>query len=161
MKQLLASPSLQLVTYPASATAQSAEFASADCVTGLNEIGQISVSNISGDPQDVERIVALKADEQGASWYRIITMYEDQQPDNWRVQAILYACVSSTANEQCRMRRERLVRPTIFTYFIELIETSVASVVYAYTHTPPVARSNKSFWICSDNRTPPRVSNIT
>jgi hypothetical protein len=60
-------------------------------VTGLNEIGQISVSNISGDPQDVERIVALKADEQGASWYRIITMYEDQQPDNWRVQAILYA----------------------------------------------------------------------
>ena len=73
MKQLLASPSLQLVTYPASATAQSAEFASADCVTGLNEIGQISVSNISGDPQDVERIVALKADEQGASWYRIIT----------------------------------------------------------------------------------------
>ncbi|HFK4493434.1 protease activator YjfN, partial [Escherichia coli] len=25
------------------------------------------------------------------SWYRIITMYEDQQPDNWRVQAILYA----------------------------------------------------------------------
>ena len=118
MKQLLASPSLQLVTYPASATAQSAEFASADCVTGLNEIGQISVSNISGDPQDVERIVALKADEQGASWYRIITMYEDQQPDNWRVQAILYACVSSTANEQCRMRRERLVRPTIFTYFI-------------------------------------------
>ena len=81
----------QLVTYPASATAQSAEFASADCVTGLNEIGQISVSNISGDPQDVERIVALKADEQGASWYRIITMYEDQQPDNWRVQAILYA----------------------------------------------------------------------
>lgn len=67
MKQLLASPSLQLVTYPASATAQSAEFASADCVTGLNEIGQISVSNISGDPQDVERIVALKADEQGAS----------------------------------------------------------------------------------------------
>ena len=90
MKQLLASPSLQLVTYPASATAQSAEFASADCVTGLNEIGQISVSNISGDPQDVERIVALKADEQGASWYRIITMYEDQQPDNWRVQAILY-----------------------------------------------------------------------
>ena len=59
------------------------------------------------------------------------------------------------------MRRERLVRPTILKYFIELIETSVASVVYAYKHTPPVARSNKSFWICSDNRTPPRVSNIT
>lgn len=91
MKQLLASPSLQLVTYPASAMAQSAEFASADCVTGLNEIGLISVSNIAGNPQDVERVIALKADEQGASWYRIIQMYEDQQPDNWRVQAILYA----------------------------------------------------------------------
>lgn len=92
MKQLLASPSLQLVTYPASATAQSAEFASADCVTGLNEISRnLQLAIYFRDPQDVERIVALKADEQGASWYRIITMYEDQQPDNWRVQAILYA----------------------------------------------------------------------
>ncbi|MCU9737384.1 DUF1471 family protease activator YjfN, partial [Escherichia coli] len=81
----------QLVTYLASATAQSAEFASADCATGLNVIGQISVSNISGDPQDVERIVALKADEQVASWYRTITMYEDHQPDMCPVQAILYA----------------------------------------------------------------------
>lgn len=105
MKQLLASPSLQLVTYPASATAQSAEFASADCVTGLNEIGQISVSNISGDPQDVERIVALKADEQGASWYRIITMYEDQQPDNWRVQAILYGIAAVAGNIHCTAAR--------------------------------------------------------
>ena len=91
MKQTLALSSLLLSAGLVGTTAQSAEFASADCVTGLNEIGQISVSNISGDPQDVERIVALKADEQGASWYRIITMYEDQQPDNWRVQAILYA----------------------------------------------------------------------
>ena len=48
MKQLLASPSLQLVTYPASATAQSAEFASADCVTGLNEIGQIQLAIFQG-----------------------------------------------------------------------------------------------------------------
>lgn len=72
-------------------TAQSAEFASADCVTGLNEIGQISVNNISGSLQDVERVIALKADEQGASWYRITQMYEEQHPDNWRVQAILYA----------------------------------------------------------------------
>ena len=91
LKRTLALTSLLLSAGLVSTTAQSAEFASADCVTGLNEIGQISVSNISGDPQDVERIVALKADEQGASWYRIITMYEDQQPDNWRVQAILYA----------------------------------------------------------------------
>ena len=55
------------------------------------DIGQISVNNISGSPQDVERVVALKADEQGASWYRIIQMQEDQYIDHWRVQAILYA----------------------------------------------------------------------
>ncbi len=91
MTQPLALSSLLLSAGMVDTTAQSAEFASADCVTGLNEIGQISVSNIAGNPQDVERVVALKADEQGASWYRIIQMYEEQQPDNWRVQAILYA----------------------------------------------------------------------
>ncbi|MEO3992006.1 DUF1471 family protease activator YjfN [Pseudocitrobacter cyperus] len=74
-----------------SAVAQSAEFASADCVTGLNEIGLISVNNISGSQQDVEDAIAHKADEQGASWYRIVQMYEEQQPDNWRAQAIIYA----------------------------------------------------------------------
>ena len=90
MKQSLALSSLLLSAGLVDTTAQPAEF-SADCVTGLNEIGLISVSNIAGNPQDVERVVALKADEQGASWYRIIQMYEEQQPDNWRVQAILYA----------------------------------------------------------------------
>lgn len=75
----------------APAAAQSAEFASADCVTGLNEIGLISVDNIAGSPQDIEYMIARKADEQGASWYRIIQMYEDHPPGNWRVQAILYA----------------------------------------------------------------------
>ena len=87
MKRTLALTSLLLL----STTAQSAEFASADCVTGLNEIGQISVNNITGSPQDVERVVALKADEQGASWYRIVQMQEDHHVNHWRVQAILYA----------------------------------------------------------------------
>ncbi len=73
------------------AAAQSAEFASADCVTGLNEIGLISVDNIAGSQQDVEHVIAQKADEQGASWYRIVQMYETQQPDSWRAQAIIYA----------------------------------------------------------------------
>ena len=90
MKRTLALTSLLLSAGLLSTTAQSAEFASADCVTGLNEIGQISVNNISVSPQDVERVVALKADEQGASWYRIIQMQEDQYIDHWRVQAILY-----------------------------------------------------------------------
>jgi len=91
MKRSLALTSLLLSAGLMSTTAQSAEFASADCVTGLNEIGQISVNNISGSPQDVERVIAFKADEQGASWYRIIQMQEDRQVDQWRVQAILYA----------------------------------------------------------------------
>ena len=90
MKRTLALTSLLLSVGLVSTTAQSAEFASADCVTGLNEIGQISVNNISGSPQDVERVVALKADELGASWYRIIQMQEDNRSDHWRVQAILY-----------------------------------------------------------------------
>ncbi|MCP6559254.1 DUF1471 family protease activator YjfN, partial [Klebsiella pneumoniae] len=55
------------------------------------EIGLISVNNIAGSQQDVEHAIAVKADEQGASWYRIVQMYEEQQPDNWRVQVILYA----------------------------------------------------------------------
>lgn len=91
MKRSLALNSLLLSTGLLNTTAQSAEFASADCVTGLNEIGLISVSNVTGSLQDVERVIALKADEQGASWYRIVKMQEDQRVDNWRVQAILYA----------------------------------------------------------------------
>lgn len=91
MKRSLALTSLLLSAGLVSTTAQSAEFASADCVTGLNEIGIISVNDISGSPQDVERVIALKADEQGASWYRIIQMQEDHGADRWRVQAILYA----------------------------------------------------------------------
>lgn len=79
MKQELALSSLLLSAGLVSTTAQSAEFASADCVTGLNEIGLISVSNVAGNPQDVERIIALKADEQGASWYRIIQMYDNSR----------------------------------------------------------------------------------
>ena len=90
MKRTLALTTLLLSAGLLSTTAQSAEFASADCVTGLNEIGQISV-NITWSPQDVERVVALKADEQGASWYRIVQMQEDHHVNHWRVQAILYA----------------------------------------------------------------------
>lgn len=91
MKRSLALTTLLLSVGLVSTTAQSAEFASADCVTGLNEIGLISVNNVFGSAQDVERVIAMKADEQGASWYRIIQMQEGQRADNWRVQAILYA----------------------------------------------------------------------
>ncbi|VTO29970.1 membrane protein [Klebsiella pneumoniae] len=83
MKRSFTLSSLLLTAATANTSAQSAEFASADCVTGLNEIGLISVTNLSGSQQDVEHAIARKADEQGASWYRIIQMYEEQQPDSW------------------------------------------------------------------------------
>ena len=91
MKRTFTLPSLMLTTVTANTSAQSAEFASADCVTGLNEIALNCVNYFSGSQQDVEHAMAVQADEQGASWYRIVQMYEEQQPDNWRVQAILYA----------------------------------------------------------------------
>lgn len=91
MKQSLALNALLLSAGMLHTTAQSAEFACADRVTGLNEIGLISVDNIAGSQQDVERVIALKAHEQGASWYRIIRMQEAMQVDSWQVQAILYA----------------------------------------------------------------------
>ena len=91
MKRTFTLPSLMLTTVTANTSAQSAEFASADCVTGLDEIGLICVNNISGSQQDVETPSPCRPTKQGASWYRIVQMYEEQQPDNWRVQAILYA----------------------------------------------------------------------
>lgn len=91
MKRSLALTSLLLSAGLVSTTAQSADFASADRVTGFNEIGLISMNNISGSIQDIERVIALKADEQGASWYRIIRMQEESHVDRWQVQAILYA----------------------------------------------------------------------
>ncbi|WP_031521589.1 DUF1471 family protease activator YjfN [Siccibacter colletis] len=91
MKRSLALTTLLLSVGLITTSAQSADRACADRVTGLNEIGLISVNNIFGSAQDVERIIALKADEQGASWYRIVQMQENHNPDNWRVQAIIYA----------------------------------------------------------------------
>lgn len=67
MKRTFTLPSLMLTSATANTSAQSAEFASADCVTGLNEIGLICVNNISGSQQDVEHAIAVQADEQGAS----------------------------------------------------------------------------------------------
>ncbi|MEZ2584314.1 DUF1471 family protease activator YjfN [Kluyvera intermedia] len=91
MKQSFTLSTLLLPGGSHTTAAQSAEFASADCVTGLNEIGLISVNNVAGSLEDVEMEIARKADEQGASWYRIVQMYEEPQQDNWRAQAIIYA----------------------------------------------------------------------
>ncbi|MDN5451530.1 MAG: DUF1471 domain-containing protein, partial [Enterobacterales bacterium] len=42
-------------------------------------------------PHDVERVIALKADEQGASYYRILTMDENTPQHTWHVTAALYS----------------------------------------------------------------------
>ncbi|AFJ48620.1 hypothetical protein EBL_c35650 [Shimwellia blattae DSM 4481 = NBRC 105725] len=72
-------------------TAQSAENVCADQVTGFNEIGVFSLHGLSGSPQEIERIVALTADRQGASFYRIIQLEENSSANAWSVQAIFYA----------------------------------------------------------------------
>lgn len=92
MTRSLALTSLLLSVGMITTAARSAEDVAADCVTGLNEIGLISINSIiAGSPQDVEKVIALKADEQGASYYRIIRLQENPQIDSWRAQAILYA----------------------------------------------------------------------
>ncbi|ELY3771557.1 DUF1471 domain-containing protein [Cronobacter dublinensis] len=91
MKRSLALTSLLLSAGLISTSAQSAEEVNADRATGLNEIGLISVNDISGTPQEIEKVIAYKADEQGAAYYRIIQMHEIHRPDNWRVQAIIYS----------------------------------------------------------------------
>jgi hypothetical protein len=91
MKRSFALTSLLLSVGLITTSAQSAEDVAADCVTGLNEIGMISVNGIAGSVQDVEKVIALKADEHGASYYRIVKMQENQLAEGWRVQAIIYA----------------------------------------------------------------------
>ena len=91
MKRSFALTSLLLSAGLINTTAQSAENVCADQVTGFNEIGVLSLHGLSGSPQDIERIVALTADEQGASFYRIIQLEENNSADDWSVQAIFYA----------------------------------------------------------------------
>ncbi|MDF7679995.1 DUF1471 domain-containing protein [Enterobacteriaceae bacterium ESL0689] len=91
MKRYLTLSYQRLSAATVAAYAKPAECAYADCVTGLNEIGFLFINNITGSQQDAEHAIAMKAGEQGASWYRIIRMRENLQPDNWWVQAILYA----------------------------------------------------------------------
>lgn len=60
MKRSLALTSLLLSAGLISTSAQSAEEVNADRVTGLNEIGVISVNDISGTPQEIEKVIAIK-----------------------------------------------------------------------------------------------------
>ncbi len=70
-------------------------------------------------------------------------MYEDQQPDNWRDRRYcMHEChLQQMNNAGCG----RAPCPAYNFHIFHLVNRNQrASVVYAYTHTPPVARSNKS-----------------
>lgn len=70
--------------------AQSAEYAQADQVTDFNQMDLLSLQDILGDPQDVERTIAHQADRRGASYYRILSMREEEGQMGWRATAALY-----------------------------------------------------------------------
>lgn len=73
-----------------SACAQPAELAPADRVTPLSEIAEITFNDLPGTLQDAEQVIARKADEHGASYYRILRMDEQAHQPGWYASAILY-----------------------------------------------------------------------
>lgn len=93
MKRSLSLTSLMLSLGLITTSARSAEAVNADLTTGLNEMGTLSVSDITGSMQDVERLIAWQADQHGAAWYRIINMQQNQRANSWQAQAILYASI--------------------------------------------------------------------
>lgn len=63
---------------------------SADRVTPLSEIAEITFNDLPGSPQEAELAIARTADQHGASYYRILRMEEQAHPLGWRASAILY-----------------------------------------------------------------------
>jgi hypothetical protein len=90
MKRSTTLTSLLLSVGLLSASAQSAELAPADRVTPLSEIAEITLNNLPACPQAVEQVIARKADEHGASYYRILSMEEQAHQPGWRASAIFY-----------------------------------------------------------------------
>ncbi|WP_413453654.1 peroxide/acid stress response protein YhcN [Erwinia persicina] len=64
-----------------------AESVSADQAKNLQSMGVVSVSGIAGSPMDVREALNTKAEEKGASAYRVIENYEN---GNWHATALLY-----------------------------------------------------------------------
>lgn len=64
-----------------------AESVSADQAKNLLSMGVVSVSGIAGSPMDVREALNTKAEEKGASAYRVIENYEN---GNWHATALLY-----------------------------------------------------------------------
>lgn len=64
-----------------------AESVSAGQAKNLQSMGVVSVSGIAGSPMDVREALNTKAEEKGASAYRVIENYEN---GNWHATALLY-----------------------------------------------------------------------
>lgn len=91
MKRSLALTSMLLSVGLVNAVAQPAEMACADLATGFNEIGTLSLAEVYGSQQEIESMIAAKAAEHGASYYRIVALTERYGRGTWNAQAILYA----------------------------------------------------------------------
>ncbi|QKJ85438.1 hypothetical protein PMPD1_0461 [Paramixta manurensis] len=74
---------LSLVTFGASA----AQLLTNQQAENLQSVGTITVSGVGGSPMDYRQQLSQKADQQGASAYRII---EARTGDSWHATAELY-----------------------------------------------------------------------
>lgn len=62
---------------------------SADHVTPSSEIAETTLNDPPGTLQDAGQIIARKAYEHGASYYRILRMNEQAHQFSWQASAIL------------------------------------------------------------------------
>ncbi|AUX74080.1 peroxide/acid stress response protein YhcN [Erwinia pyrifoliae] len=68
-------------------SAFAAQSVNTDQIKGLQPIGVVSVSGVSGSSMDIRQALNDKAREKGASAYRVI---ENYQNGNWHATAELY-----------------------------------------------------------------------
>lgn len=64
-----------------------AESINAEQAKNLQPIGMVSVSGITGSPMDIHQALNDKADQKGASAFRVV---ENYQNGNWHATAELY-----------------------------------------------------------------------
>ena len=75
---------------PASFTALAATPVDQDQAQGLQSIGSVSVSNARGSLDDATRQLSQKAEEMGASHYRVIGVENPGDSSLWRGTAEIY-----------------------------------------------------------------------
>ncbi|WP_147200034.1 peroxide/acid stress response protein YhcN [Pantoea sp. MBD-2R] len=74
---------LSVIAFGASA----AKLVDAQQSENLQSVGTVSLSGVTGAPMDIRQQLSQKADEQGASAYRVV---EARRDNNWHVTAELY-----------------------------------------------------------------------